>query len=51
MVFNYFIYRGRTIFKYVFISFLFMNINVIFEFENFFLLSENSLGVLVLIDY
>jgi hypothetical protein len=51
MVPNYSIHRGRTTFKYVFISFLLMNISVTLELENSLLLSENSLGAPVSTDY
>lgn len=51
MVPNYSIHRGRMTFKYMFISFLLMNINVTLELTSSLLLSENSLGAPVSTDY
>lgn len=51
MVPNYSIHRGRMTFKYMFISFLLMNINVTLELKNSLLLSENSLGAPVSTEY
>lgn len=51
MVPNYSIHRGRMTFKYVFISFLLMNINATLELKNSLLLNENCLGTPVSTDY